>query len=90
MNLFFSRSRSITSLQRLLLILPYTVIQFTQHQHQIKNSFHFGNLSSESGKLQLKVNPKADHDYFPASETEGNEVKGQRLLKSIDDQDQGR
>lgn len=49
-----------------------------QDRTQIKNSFHFGNLSSESGKLQLKVNPKADHDYFPASETEGNEVKGQR------------
>ena len=47
-------------------------------------------MSSESGKLQLKVNPKADHDYFPASETEGNEVKGQRWLKSIEDQDQGR
>lgn len=49
-----------------------------QDRTQIKNSFHFGNLSSESGKLQLKVNPKADHDYFPASETEGNEVKDQR------------
>ena len=47
-------------------------------------------MSSESGKLQLKVNPKADRDYFPASETEGNEVKGQRWLKSIEDQDQGR
>ena len=23
-------------------------------------------MSSESGKLQLKVNPKADRDYFPA------------------------
>lgn len=42
-------------------------------------------MSSESGKLQLKVNPKGDRDYFPASEIDkfdrkkkkGNEVKGQ-------------
>lgn len=46
-------------------------------------------MSSESGKLQLKVNPNADRNYFPASEIEnfdkkkkgkrrknGNEVEG--------------
>ena len=45
-------------------------------------------MSSKSGKLQLKVNPNADRNYFPASEIENFDkkkvkvkVKGQRLFK---------
>lgn len=32
-------------------------------------------MSSESGKLQLKVNPNADRNYFPASEIENFDKK---------------
>jgi len=35
-------------------------------------------MSSESGKLQLKVNPTADRDYFPASEIEKFDRKNKK------------
>ena len=50
-------------------------------------------MSSESGKLQLKVNPKGDRDYFPASEIDKFDRKKKERqwskrpswLKSIED-----